>query len=365
MQEILSRELYNKPSKIHYRINLNRVNRIDLYKYLKPTNPFLKSSCTAFTLDSNQQYILSAYGDERIDIHDTLNDFENVGGKEKVHESRVTSVDWYPFDTGLFTTASIDGKLKVWDTNTMETVYSFNFKEPVLNHSIAIQGIRPLIATGTVSKPVRLVDLNSGSMTHSLFGHQDGVTNLIWCPNREHTLISASKDGHVIVWDIRKTNAKLIDMIHSNQRKYDVKLTTLGSELCVNGILLSSNGSELFSIGKDRQMKKWNIFNGLQYPYRIAEAGGSKQWDSIQLGIVKDLKTPLILIPTDKGTINLYDTSDGHLFSQLKGHMGRVNGTMVKQDTLEVFSSGVSEGLFCWKPQEDTEVKHEMDDWSD
>lgn len=38
------------------------------------------------------------------------------------HKYAVTSVGWYPFDTGMFVTSSYDTTIKVWDTNTMKVI---------------------------------------------------------------------------------------------------------------------------------------------------------------------------------------------------------------------------------------------------
>lgn len=37
----------------------------------------------------------------------------------------------YPVDTGLFVSGAMDGVVKLWDTNTLEVVLEFDFKEKV------------------------------------------------------------------------------------------------------------------------------------------------------------------------------------------------------------------------------------------
>uniref|UniRef100_A0A9L0SFV1 ERCC excision repair 8, CSA ubiquitin ligase complex subunit n=1 Tax=Equus caballus TaxID=9796 RepID=A0A9L0SFV1_HORSE len=39
-----------------------------------------------------------------------------------VHKYSVETVQWYPHDTGMFTSSSFDKTLKVWDTNTLQLV---------------------------------------------------------------------------------------------------------------------------------------------------------------------------------------------------------------------------------------------------
>ena len=35
-------------------------------------------------------------------------------------------MQWYPFDTGVFTTSGMDGSLKVWDTNMLQVAQEFD-----------------------------------------------------------------------------------------------------------------------------------------------------------------------------------------------------------------------------------------------
>ena len=42
------------------------------------------------------------------------------------HKYAVTSVVWYPIDTGLFVTGSFDHYVKVWDTNHTEVCLIFS-----------------------------------------------------------------------------------------------------------------------------------------------------------------------------------------------------------------------------------------------
>lgn len=37
-----------------------------------------------------------------------------------VHRFSVETVQWYPHDTGMFTSSSFDKTLKIWDTNTLQ-----------------------------------------------------------------------------------------------------------------------------------------------------------------------------------------------------------------------------------------------------
>ena len=54
-----------------------------------------------------------------------------------VHKRSVETVQWYPHDTGMFTSSSMDMKLKIWDTNTLVPADVFEFDKPIYNHDMS------------------------------------------------------------------------------------------------------------------------------------------------------------------------------------------------------------------------------------
>lgn len=87
-------------------------------------------SCYELT-DSFECYsLLSGGGDGGIVIHDMHNTGGSpqftypsvcmIGRRNKYHHKySVATVQWYPVDTGLFLSSSLDKSLKVWDANTL------------------------------------------------------------------------------------------------------------------------------------------------------------------------------------------------------------------------------------------------------
>jgi len=122
----------------------------------------------------------------------------------RAHKFSVTSVAWYPIDTGLFVTAGLDGCVRVWDTNAAEvclpsvladmdssnliatqTVYMFppTADEKLYAAALPARGVTHSLVAGMQScsvsayltlavggddAHVRLCDLNSGGSTHTL-----------------------------------------------------------------------------------------------------------------------------------------------------------------------------------------------------
>jgi len=105
------------------------------------------------------------------------------------HRHSVTSVQWYPLDTGLFVSGSTDGTVRVWDTNVFANAGVFDIGSNV--HAIAMSPAmraHSLVAVGTDDRRVRLCDLKSGGCSHLLTGHSEAVTTVAWSPTQEHLL---------------------------------------------------------------------------------------------------------------------------------------------------------------------------------
>lgn len=53
------------------------------------------------------------------------------------------------------------------------------------------------------SPKVKLVDLNTGTYTHELEGHEHGVLCCQWSPVEEHLLATGGLDSAILLWDVR------------------------------------------------------------------------------------------------------------------------------------------------------------------
>ncbi len=127
------------------------------------------------------------------------------GDGVSLHSKGVCVADWYTNDTGMFNVGSFDGSVGVWDTNMMECAHLYRVSDCV---NVIASGIfaetSPLIAVGTKSDQLRLLDVRQESNTHTLAGHSEQVTCLAWSNVSEYVLVSGDVEGTVFVWDLRK-----------------------------------------------------------------------------------------------------------------------------------------------------------------
>lgn len=121
------------------------------------------------------------------------------------HRHSVTSVQWYPLDTGLFVSGSTDGTVRVWDTNVFANAGIFDLGSNV--HALAMSPAmrtHALVAVGTDDRRVRLCDLKSGGSSHLLTGHAEAVTTVAWSPTQEHLLATVHWDGIICIFVLWK-----------------------------------------------------------------------------------------------------------------------------------------------------------------
>ena len=135
------------------------------------------SAITSMALDSCfYSYLMVASQDASLIIYD-LDDSNQVIAefeKGKAHSAEITSVKWFPQDSGSFVTASRDHTIKVWDANTLKRAFTWNMNEPVNCMEMARkEAMHLLIAAGVEGRMIRLCDMKSGASTHTLKGHSN------------------------------------------------------------------------------------------------------------------------------------------------------------------------------------------------
>jgi DNA excision repair protein ERCC-8 len=129
-------------------------------------------------------------------------------------DGSVVTAKWLPGDVSMFVTASSRGILAAWDAETFVPCAQYTMLEnskgerasvAALHLSSAPGGRPELIAVASVtSSDVKLLDLSSGSFTHSLSGHTAGLTDVRWSPTDGHLLATTSNDGTVRMFDVRR-----------------------------------------------------------------------------------------------------------------------------------------------------------------
>lgn len=120
----------------------------------------------------------------------------------------ISAIDWYPVDGGIFVSSSLDGHVKVWDSDAFHVVSEFALSSKVFCAKFSrIASAHSLVAAVTEKGEVRLCDMAIESSIHSLLGHSDEVWSLAWSLESEYQLSTGSRNGEIRMWDIRRSGS--------------------------------------------------------------------------------------------------------------------------------------------------------------
>jgi DNA excision repair protein ERCC-8 len=188
------------------------------------------------------------------------------------HKFGITHLSFYPFDSAAFLSSSYDHHLKLYATETLSVSADFDLNSIIYTHALSPIASHLLVACATQHPAVRLVDLRTGSSTHSLAGHHGALLSLAWSPTLEHILASGGIDGIVRLWDIRKSSGALgvlnmedsigitgTDGMGRSARARDAGKAHMAA---VNGITWTDDGAYLITAGHDERIRVWDAATG-------------------------------------------------------------------------------------------------------
>lgn len=293
----------------------------------------------------------------------------------------VTHVAFYPFDSLAFTTSGYDHTLKVFSSETLEASASFDLGSIVYSHAV---GSHLLVACASQLPAVRLVDLRSGSSTHSLAGHSGAVLAVAWHPRDENILASGAADGSVRLWDIRRSASSLgtLDLDDSigvagydgkgkGARRRERGRAHVGA---ANGLTWTEDGHHLVSTGHDERMRVWNMATGAN---TLANFGPRLKNTSntalIPLLVPRHLSRgrEIVYYPNPNEVLG-FDLHSGTLINRLRargtiprsGLRPRTTSLAWRAHDLEMYSGHTDGSIHCWRPRtaEDLAIERELEE---
>ena len=305
--------------------------------------------------------------------HSTFSNIATIPRKS-VHMFGISSIQWWPYDTGMFVSGSFDHTVKVWDTNEMTPVHTFDMLYRV--YSIDICGndtvnkflSTALVAVGSDQPFIRLLDLRSASSAHTLQGHRGKTLCVKWNPQNPNLLASGGFDGEVKVWDIRRSKSCLcrLDMLKTNNTSLNTDNLTKTSVKAhlgpVNGIEWDETGTTLYTAGNDDKVRVWDMISSLAPPINKLINFGPltrnkyPQCIPLLLNPKSESELQYLLFPSDNGDLFIYRTIDGKMVSRLsrKGtkNVGRTTSMVNAGPFTGTYYCGTIDGeIISWSPQ--------------
>ncbi len=240
-------------------------------------------------------------------------------------------------------------------------------------NAVAISPNRPILASSSEDKTIRLWDLQTGSVTTAVLDHLMAIRTIAFSPDGE-TIASAGQDRNVVLtrkWylDLAGRSESLGQhtqavtsiaftpsgrMLASASRDKTIKLwelqtqaelyTLKGHRLNVTAIAFSPDGRFLASASADHTVCLWTTEANLnvQMRYTFTDHVGTVQ------AVAFSLDSQMLASGGDDRTIKLWSTQTGRLLRTLPGHSWTVSALKFMSDGNTLVSSSWDGTLKLW-----------------
>lgn len=210
-------------------------------------------SCLAISPDG--QTICSASGDKTIVLWQDAGKSKRIltGHSEAVSalaiaelpQSSLLAEKFGSQRTPILISGSSDKTIKLWNLSTGEVIHTLSGHSGSII-SLAISPDGQIIFSGSIDETIKLWSLNTGEFLRTLAGHQGAVGSLAVSPDGQ-TLFSGSWDETIKLWNLSTGKVERAIAGHSG---------------AVNSLVISPEGQTLFSDSIDDRIKLWQISTG-------------------------------------------------------------------------------------------------------
>ena len=235
----------------------------------------------------------------------------------EAHSGWVNSAE-FNGDGTMVVSASNDGTVKLWDVTTGELLHSLEAHSSRVT-SAEFNGDGTMVVWASLDGIVKLWDATTGELLHSLEAHSGGVISAKF--NRDGTrVVSASSDGTVKLWD-----ATTGELLHSLEAHSGEVWTAE----------FNGDGTKVVSASNDRTVKLWDATTGELLQSLEAHLG----WWVESAEFNGD--STMVVSASGDGTVKLWDVETGELLHALEAHSKWVTSAAFNGDgTMVVSASG-------------------------
>lgn len=275
-------------------------------------------SAAAWSPDGAQIALSSSVGVWLYDVNGET--FASAPRLLRDHTSPVSSVAYHP-DGMQLASGSWDNRVKIWDVATGTVAHTLLGHTSDVN-AVAYSPAGDVIASASFDRSVRLWDAATGEALATLDGHANGVEALAF---GEQSLISGGREGALIIWDVARQSARhVIGAAHTDW---------------VRALALAPGGDVVASVGDGGALHLWDVATG--------ERLQSFQHERA-LHEVRFVDAETVLMGDDAGALLLWHRETGAIERQWSGHPARLIALATHPDGSQWLSGSDAGDVRLW-----------------
>jgi len=263
--------------------------------------------------------------------------------RQETIEEQCVDAAWYPFDSGLFVTGTVD-RIRLWDTQKLSPVRSIRITGRCNQFAFSqVPSAAGLLAVATSHGELRLVNLLTGSAAHTLVSGIDAETNAVsWSPRDSYILATGGSDSRVLIWDTRKLNGYLFsldehsseysartDWMESRDQSRLSRQTIAHSRAPITSVSFVGDGRCLLTTGSDGSVRLWREDMTMHHFHHTHVSFAKRVcglWGTLGFHLANSQRSSL-MFSTAPGTDNVIDCMDmlsGKLITSLSAHVRKI-----------------------------------------
>jgi hypothetical protein len=189
------------------------------------------------------------------------------------------------------------------------------------------------LASAGTDRLLRVWDLPSGKLEHTIENHADWVFGLTFAADGKH-LVTGSRDKTAKVWDLSAKESVVTFPDHQNT---------------VYAVAMTGDGKLGISAGEDNQVRQWQATDEKKQVGKQTKVLGSHAKAVFRMAHHADAKNPLLATCSADGTVKLWNPVAGTALKTLGGHTDWVYAVAISPDGQLVAGGAWNGEVRVWK----------------
>lgn len=174
---------------------------------------------------------------------------KNRSGTFRGHSRPILSLEWHPNDSRLLLSASLDGKLKLWDvTERKVCIATYSFHEGAVRDVEWVSS--NTVVSGGFDNSARYSDIEKGRTIVAL-KHQGFVTAVKVHPDNSNVIITGDSRTNIKTWDLR-SGEKVAQYIGAGGKILDIVFLQSKKQFAASSDIVRKNAA-------DQALSVWDI----------------------------------------------------------------------------------------------------------